>query len=161
MPSSKIIDELIQKPRRDIEADLARVSALRARLQEEERFLEGLLSFASLQQLPEDTGQLRIKNSSPAERPIPSDTKTVREVVLDVMRTRGFEPWPIPVVIAAVQERKPEAQPPNIRLTLRRLQDAKILMRDQHGNYRLDPQRHPRLVSARYSLHAGGSDEGR
>jgi hypothetical protein len=139
MPSSKIIGELTNKPRSEVEADLARIHAERARLDHEERFLLGVLDLIDATQKPE--GQERVP--SKLEQPTPG---TNRDHILAVMRPRGFEPWTITRVVEAVQDRNPQAQAPAIRAALRRLHADGVLMRDQNDNYRLDPQHNGRLT---------------
>jgi hypothetical protein len=139
MPSSQILQELARKPRKEIEADLALVVAERERLQTEEVFLRTVLKLVGSADREDEA-------SEPNDAPQSGRKPTARDHILAVMRPRGFEPWAIPGIIAAVQKRNPDAQPPAIRLALRRLEKDGVLMRDQHKNYRLDPQRHGGLV---------------
>jgi hypothetical protein len=138
MQSSKIIDELTNKPRSEVEADLARIHTERARLEHEERFLLEVLDLIDATQKPEE----QERGPSKPAQPMPG---TNRDHILAIMRLRGFEPWTITRVVEAVQDRNPQAQAPAIRAALRRLNADGVLMRDQNGNYRLDPQHNGRL----------------
>ena len=64
-----------------------------------------------------------------------------KDHILAVMTPTGYEPWPIPRVIVAVQERDASIQANTIRVALRRLHADEVLMRDSHKNYRLEPAR--------------------
>src|ERR1035438_8443963 len=134
-PSSQIIRELAQKPRAEVEADLSRVTAERERLATEETFLKMVLEIIGV-------GEDAASDASRSEAGTSEGVKgTAREHILAVMQPpAGFEPWPIQRVVEGVQQRNPAAQPPAIRLALRRLEKEGILLRDQHKNYRLFPQ---------------------
>jgi hypothetical protein len=142
MANSQIIDELVKRPRNDIERDLSKVIAERERLQTEEGFLRTVLQLADLRDDAKPTPPSEPDDNAESEA---TKRGTARENILAVMRPRGFEPWSISSVIAAVQQRNPDAKAPAIRLALRRLEQDGILMRDQYKNYRLDPQRNSQL----------------
>ncbi len=138
MALSKIIEELANKPRNEVEADLDRIYTERARLEQEERFLRGVLELMDATQKPKKQDE-----ESPSEQPMPG---TNRDHILAIMRLRGFEPWTITRIVEAVKHRNPHARAPAIRAALRRLNADGVLMRDQNGNYRLDPQHNGRLT---------------
>jgi hypothetical protein len=152
MSASQIIQELSRKPLDVIEADLQRITTERRRLQDEENFLRAVRELVKREQedqppaaaSPTTPPASAVSKADPGQQPSDDGGRKrviVRDVILDAMRPRGFEPWPIPRIIEAVQERKPDAQAPAIRLALRRLYAEDILIKDQHRNYRLNPER--------------------
>lgn len=83
MALSKIIEELANKPRNEVEADLDRIYTERARLEQEERFLRGVLELMDATQKPKKQDE-----ESPSEQPMPG---TNRDHILAIMRLRGFD----------------------------------------------------------------------
>jgi hypothetical protein len=146
MATSKILNDLLSGSRADVEADLARVYSERQRLQKEEQFLQAVLGLFDAKD-PMDA-------QAPSKPKTSTEKLTAKDHILAVMRPRGYEPWPIPRVIGAVQSRDPEVQPPAIRLALRRLHAEGILMRDSHKNYRLDPEYNPPITITDYEVAA-------
>jgi hypothetical protein len=161
MPTSKVLTELTKQSPDAIRADLERIASERERLEREEAILRALLTLVperpATPSAPKNarrgsTAKAAATNAGSArgKKPI------VRDVALDLMRRQGYRPWSISELIEAVQEQKPEAKPPAIRVALRRLaEEDGLLIKDQHRNYRLNPEKHAGL---QFALDAIGGD---
>lgn len=163
MRTSKIVEELVQRPRGEVEEDLGRVRDQKALLESEEQFLMSVLrlqeSDKGLAEAKVTSNGAKVLASGAGRTGLLVEAKeerrlTARDHILAVMSPSGYQPWPIPNVIEAVKKRDPDIQDAAIRVALRRMLSGGILMRDSTGSYRLEPTR--QTTQGRFSIEAPG-----
>jgi hypothetical protein len=158
---SSTLDTLKQIPVEQVQADLRRVRAERARLAKEQELLEQLLALhgaadESTNDLSKALSQATAAvGSAIGDKQVVAPAGTRRAAIQQIMSEQPEREWSPAEIIKALKERGSDAKPEGVRVLIRRMVERGQLERPGYGTYRLPSKDESRQTA----LDDGGSEE--